>query len=89
MCKRLLLLSFALMTTACASGARPTGASLTLPNPPVLEMQACPEPEQPANGSRAEILANHVALAKHYRECQRRQAALARHITAVQQALTP
>lgn len=89
MCKRLLLLSFVWMMTACASGVPPTGASLTLPNPSPQDAQPCPEPDQPANGSRAEVLMNHVALAKVYRECQRRQAALVQHIKAVQQALQP
>lgn len=89
MYKPLLLLSCALMLTACASGVRPTGASLTMPLPSPQDMTPCEtQIPPPASGARADLLANHVETAKALHSCAAKQAALVRHIQAVRQAQT-
>lgn len=71
MCKRILiLLAATLMATACAHGVKQTPAPFSqVPNldiPADLltgQVQALP---QPANGSRSELLTNHVEVARRY-----------------------
>lgn len=88
MSRLLLPLLCALMMTACASGVRPTGASLKLPRASPQDMLPCQATvTPPASGQAGDLLANHLQAMRQLQECAARQAGLAQHIQAVTRAL--
>lgn len=87
--KRILLLTMmvtaALILTACASGV-PRTTALTL-KPPEADKAECPPLPQPTSGSLADLLANHVTVAKAYHQCRDRHKALTDWMEATDAAL--
>lgn len=70
MWKPMLLLTLALsMLTACASGTPPIVGSLPVAPPPTTMRPCASPPASLQTGSRAELLANHVAAMKAYHDC--------------------
>lgn len=80
MYKLMLAVACALTLTACASTTPPIGEN-SPPRikqlPPQADMEECQALEPAKDGSRAEILANHVSAAKAYLDCRERHRALA------------
>jgi hypothetical protein len=79
MYKPMLAVACALMMTACASTTPPIGEN----SPPRIrqrpvqaDLEECQAPPEAKDGSRAEVLANHVLVAKAYYDCQERHRAL-------------
>ena len=84
MCKPMLAVACALTMTGCASTTPPIVES----SPPALPqsktpqrlLEECPDWPEAYNGSRAEILENHVSAAKAYHACRERQRELAERV---------
>ena len=70
----LLLMTAALMLTACASGAPP----MQIPTlyPPASEMQRCPVLPMPQSSAMTDLLTNHIAVTRAYHQCKDRHQGL-------------
>lgn len=70
----IMMITAALTLTACASGVPRTTAP-TL-KPPEADKAECPPLPQPTSGRLADLLADHVTVAKAYHQCRDRHKAL-------------
>lgn len=75
--KNILLIALAISTlTGCASGVSLTEIKKPKLMVPASLTQACAVLPQPADGSRGELLNNHVQVAEAYHQCKQRHQAL-------------
>jgi len=80
MYKPMLAVACALMLAACASTTPPIGDNSPpriKQHPPQADLEECPALPAAKDGSRPEILANHISVARAYHACRERQRALA------------
>lgn len=80
MYKPMLAVACALMMTACASTTPPIGENSPpriRQRPPQADLAECQVLPEAKDGSRSEILSNHVLVSKAYHDCLERHHALA------------
>lgn len=71
---KILLLSAALILTACASGVMRTPAPIL--TPPEEDMRPCPPLPLPTSPQINDLLTNHIEVAKAYHRCRDRHQGL-------------